>query len=184
MMVINLAKLRTQCVNILKKKRKCKLDNKLCVKMPGVQLYRLKIKTIWATSSCHDNNKYSDVTSSPHQDQGIMAVKIKEKILKMKSNIRDYKPHKVLQTPPLARTASTYVISTNKTSKNVPNTPHKILYPMKVNPEKANCKIHQRTIMKSNLGHHMKTAHSTSNNYKYQNCEKIFTTKYSWPRHA
>ena len=113
-----------------------------------------------------------------------MADKIKEKIQKNKSNIRDYKSHKVLQASPLARTTSTYVISTNKTSKNVPNTPHKIIYATKVNPEKANCKICQRTRMKSNLSHHTKTAHGTSNNYKCQNCEKIFTTKYSWQRHA
>ena len=30
----------------------------------------------------------------------------------------------------------------------------------------------------------MKTAHGTSNIYKCQNCDKIFTTKHSWQRHA
>ena len=48
-MATNVAKLRAQCINILKKKRKNKLDNKLCVKIPRVQLYRLKIKMLWAT---------------------------------------------------------------------------------------------------------------------------------------
>ena len=30
----------------------------------------------------------------------------------------------------------------------------------------------------------METAHGSSNNYTCQNCDKIFTTKYSWKRHA
>ena len=30
----------------------------------------------------------------------------------------------------------------------------------------------------------MKTAHSPSISYKCQNCEKTFTTKYSWQRHT
>ena len=53
-----------------------------------------------------------------------------------------------------------------------------------MNPEKANCKICKGTIIIPNLCHHIKTAHGTSNNYKCQNCDKIFTTKYSWQRHA
>ena len=122
------------------------------------------------------------MTSSSDQDQGKRAVNL-EKIPKIKSNIKDYEPHKVLQTQPLTRTSSTYVISTNYASKNVPNTLHKILHPTKVNPANANCKIHKRTRMKSNPSH-MKTAHGTSNIYKCQNCDKIFTTKYSWLRHA
>ena len=91
---------------------------------------------------------------------------------------------KYLQTPPLARTTSTYVISTNNASKNAPNTLHKILHATKVNPENAECKISQRTIMKSNLSHHMKTAHGTRKIYKCQNCDKAFITKYGWQRHA
>ena len=70
------------------------------------------------------------------QDWGKRAVNL-GKIPKIKLNIKEYEPHKVLQTPPLARTTSTYVISTNNASKNVSNTLHKILHVMKVNPENA-----------------------------------------------
>ena len=62
--MIKLTKLRAQCIDILKKERKNKLDNKLVIKIPRVSLYRLKIRMIWSVNDCHDNNKYSNVTSS------------------------------------------------------------------------------------------------------------------------
>ena len=77
-----------------------------------------------------------------------MAVKMMEKIPKIKCIIMDYKPQKVLHTPPLARTVTLYMISTNSTSKNILNTLCKTLYATKVNPEKAKCKICQRTTLK------------------------------------
>ena len=62
--MIKLAKLTAKCIDILKNTLKNKLDNKLAIEIPRVLLYQLKIKMIWAMNECHENNNYSNVTSS------------------------------------------------------------------------------------------------------------------------